>query len=296
MNIFKIIQMLEIFTKSVLWLGLVRRRGGRGALGWSAGFCLAWAVSVSANASTTITVGGVGSITPLMQRLVQQYQAVEQGVQVQLVDPPIGSTGGVRALAAGKLDVVVSGRPLRDNEAGLLQPWLRTPLVLATQGGRLQGLDHDTLVQIFSGQRKTWDDGQPLRLVIRGLFESETQVLMAISPAMKRALEQSVNRHQALMADNDLDAVAKLEKIRGSFGTTSLGLLKTTQSDLTVLPLQGRTPTLEALREGQYPWARPYFLVVRADATPAVQRFVAYLRSPAALDLVQRWGYLPSTR
>ena len=253
-----------------------------------------WHVLWPAHAlATTLTVGGVGSITPLMQRLVQQYQAMQNEDQVQVVDPPIGSTGGVRALAAGKLDVVVSGRPLRPDEAGQTQPWLRTPLVLATQGGRMKGLDQDILVQIFSGQRKTWDDGQPLRLVIRGLFESETQMLAAVSPAVRQALEQAVNRHEALMADNDLDAVAKLEKIRGSFGTTSLGLLKATQSSLTVLPFNGRVPTLDAMRQGDDPWVRPYYLVHRAPSAPAVQRFLAYLRSPAAQTLAQELGYLP---
>lgn len=253
-----------------------------------------WHVLWPAHAlATTLAVGGVGSITPLMQRLAQQYQALQNEDQVQVVDPPIGSTGGVRALAAGKLDLVVSGRLLRDNEAGHLLPWLRTPLVLATQGGRIQQLDPDTLVQIYTGQRKTWDDGQPLRLVIRGMFESETQVLAGISPALKRAVAQALDRHEALMADNDLDAVAKLEKIRGSFGTTSLGLLKATQSSLTVLPFNGRVPTLDGLRQGNDPWVRPYYLVHRAQAAPAVQRFLVYLRSPAALALAQELGYLP---
>jgi phosphate transport system substrate-binding protein len=237
----------------------------------------------------TITMGGVGSITPLVQRLAQQYEATHPGVVIRVVDPPVGSTGGMRALAAGACDLVVVGRELRPGEQGQVTPWLQTPLVLATRGGRMAGLDLPVLVQIFTGQRKQWDDGQPIRLILRASFESETLLLSRLSPEMARAVSQALQGRQALMADNDLDALDKLQKIKGSLGTTSWGLLRSTGADLTVLPLQGQ-PHGGASAS---PWLRQYFLVQRPDASPAVRQWLAYLQSAPARALAESLGYLP---
>ena len=48
----------------------------------------------------TIDVSGVGLAAPLMQRLAATYSKKQTGDSVNVVIPPLGSTGGIRACCA----------------------------------------------------------------------------------------------------------------------------------------------------------------------------------------------------
>lgn len=254
---------------------------------------LGLAIAASPVAAETLTVGGVGSLTPLVRQMADDFAKAHPRIEVSVIDPPIGSTGGLRALAAGKVDVALSGRPLKADETGVTVPWVRTPLVLASSDGRLDGLDTGTLVAIYEGRRKTWDDGRPIRLVLRGLFESETLMLRSLSPELDAAVQGAVQRREAPLADNDLTALDMLLKVKGSLGTTSYALALSAGPKLRMLPLNGQQPSLENLAAGRYRWQRPYYLVHRSDASDATRRFLTYLRSDKGLQTARKLGYLP---
>lgn len=267
-----------------------RRRGFQSA--WRAWLALLVLFTTPAVAQT-LTVGGVGSVTPLVKKLAEEFGRTAPGIEVSVIDPPIGSTGGMRALAAGKVDVALSGRPLKGDEAGVVIPWVRTPLVLASSDGRLDRLETSALVEIYEGRRRTWDDGRPIRLVLRGEFESETLMLRGLSPDMDVAVRRALERRDAPVADNDLAALDMLVKIKGSLGTTSYALAVSAGPKLRMLPLNGQAPSLEALASGRYRWHRPYYLVHRANPSESTRRFLAYLRSDKGLQAARQLGYLP---
>lgn len=80
-----------------------------------------------------LRVGGTGSSTPLLKELADVF-AVSGGPRLE-IEPRLGSRGGVRAVAAGVLDLAIIGRPLIAGEvAERLRdvPVLRTPLALVT--------------------------------------------------------------------------------------------------------------------------------------------------------------------
>lgn len=254
---------------------------------------LALALSATTLRAEAVQVGGVGSLTPLLKQLAVEYKKSHPKVDVHVIDPPIGSTGGLRALAAGKIDVALSGRPLQEKESGDLRPWVHTALVLATSDAPEKGLDSAQLTRIYNGEVKTWSGGQPLRLILRGAFESETLMLRQLSPEMDAAVSAALKRRDAPVADNDLSALDLIGKISGSLGSTSLGLVLSTQSTVRLIPLNGKVPSVDTLATGGYPWTRPYYLVSRADTSPAVRDFVAYLMSESAFKLARKLGYLP---
>lgn len=267
-----------------------RRCGLRG--GWRAWLAIL-ALFTTPAVAQTLTVGGVGSLTPLVKKLAEEFGRTSPGIEVSVIEPPIGSTGGMRALAAGKVDVALSGRPLKADETGVAIPWVRTPLVLASSDGRLDRLDTVTLVEVYESRRRTWDDGRQIRLVLRGAFESETLMLRGLSPDMDVAVRHALERRDAPVADNDLAALDMLVKIKGSLGTTSYALALSAGPKLRMLPLNGQAPSLEALASGGYRWHRPYYLVHRANPSESTRRFLTYLRSDKGLQTARKLGYLP---
>jgi phosphate transport system substrate-binding protein len=263
------------------------------------GLGLAAAVSAprQAQAATTLTVGGVGAAMPLMQRLAEAYERAHPGTRVAVVLPPLGSAGALRALAASRLDLAVIGRPLQLGEAVVSAPWLRTPLVFATSDGVLSGLDAARLEAVYTGQLTRWDDGRPLRLVLRGAQESETLILRSLSPGLDRAVGSVLERRDLPMPGDDLEALEFLARIPGSFGTSAYGLVQMARpAALRLLAWGGVAPGLEALAEGRYPLARAYLLARRPDAPAAVARFIDFLRSTPSLRLARALGHLDVDR
>ena len=253
----------------------------------------------SASAAEALRVGGVGSLTPLMQRLIADYAKRNPAIDIQLIHPPLGSSGAVRAIAAGKLDLALMGRELKPEESGIPQPWLKTPLVLATAGGKTRGLSRSDLADIYAGRRTTWDDGRPIRLVLRSLHESETTVLRTLSPGVDAAVTDALKRNTGTVAENDLEALAMLVSIPGSFGSTTLGLISSSGSAAQLLDyvaLDGIKPDPRKLEKQSYPWYRIYTLVTPVQPSLAAQAFTTYLQSPAALAIAREHAFLPAIR
>jgi len=249
--------------------------------------------SACATAATqTITVGGVGSLTPLVKALSLQYTKTHAGIQIVVMNPPMGSAGAARALVANKVDVALLGRPLKSDEGGQTTAWVRTPLVIATAGGLSKGLSRLQIAEMYSGRKVTWDNGQPVRLVMRGASESETTSLRTISSEIDSAVGEALKRNDLAVAENDLEALDTLARIPGSLGTTTLGLITAQGVRIDTLNIDGKIPTVKNMESGSYPWFRSYYLGHRANPTPAVAAFVAYLQSPPAMAAARKLDYV----
>lgn len=241
----------------------------------------------------TLSIGGVGGVTPLTKHLVAEYVRINPDLEVKVIEPPLGSTGGLRALATGKLDIVLSGRPPKANETGKAQPWLRTPLVLATNGGRSAGLTRAQIADIFAGHKTTWDDQRPIRLVMRAEYESETINLRKLSPEVDTAVGKALQRNDLPIAENDLEAIDILLKAPASLGTSSLGLIKASGVKLAALPIDGIEPSIKTMEDGSYPLIRHYLLISSPAPRSAVAALMSWLQSPKALAIARESNYLP---
>ena len=206
--------------------------------------------SLASARAETITVGGTGSATPLIEQFARAYQSLKPEVSVKVVDPPMGSNGSIRAVLAGAIDLAMSGKPLAEAEkAQGGQDWElgRTPfLVVTSKQPQPPGFTFEQLAAIYGGEVTAWADGSPIRLVLRSPTESDTLILRQMSPAMGQAVETALARPGLPVAANDLENVDLLEKTPGSLGTTNLGLLQSRGGQLQALPLNGVAPTRAA--------------------------------------------------
>lgn len=266
------------------------------------GLIAAWATWIGlpeAASAETLTVGGTGSSTPLIERFAQAYAKLKPEITVRVIDPPIGSSGSIRAILAGASDLAVPGRPLNDEEkARGGQDWElgRTPFLIVTSQKQPQpGFSFAQLAAIYEGKQTAWPDGSPIRLVMRSPTESDTLLLRKLSPEMDRAFETALARPGILVAANDLENLQLLEKTPGSLGTTNLGLLKSQNSTLQVLDLNGMKPGLDDLREGRYPYYKTLYLARGPKLSPAAQGFIDFVLSTAGKEILEHSNYQPAS-
>ena len=246
----------------------------------------------------TLTVGGTGSAMPLVGQFAQAYGSLEPNVKVRVVDPPLGSNGAIRAVLAGAVDLAVLGKPLTEVEkAQGCQDWElgRTPFLVVTERKLpLPGFTVEQLAAIYSGKMTTWSDGSPIRLVVRNLFESDTLILRKMSPDMDRAVDVALARPGMLVAANDLENIDLLERTPDSFGTSNLALVQAQNRKLNALPIDGKEPTLAALRQGTYPYSKSIYLARGPKLSPVAQGFLEFILSASGKEILDRAGYVPA--
>jgi len=245
-----------------------------------------------ANADT-LRAGGLGAVTKLLPVLAAGFAAKDASALE--VIPSLGSSGGLRALAEGALDIAVSGRPLNAEE--LKQGMrvvlsMRTPFVMVTSHPKPTGLNSTEIAEIFRAEKSTWADGSLIRVILRPKSDSDTPILGGMFPGMVSAIEAARKRHDVPVAATDQDNVGAAEQVPGSLAGSTLTQIKTEHSPLRLLSIDGITPSLEALESGAYPFSKTIFFILPARKNPSAEAFVAFLRSPAGHAILHDSGNL----
>lgn len=230
-----------------------------------------------------LRIGGTGTALGGMRLLASAFKEVRPDVRV-IVLPSLGSGGGIKALAAGKIDMSVSARQLKQAERakGLkASEYVRTPIVFATRyDNPAENLTLDDAAAMYSGEKESWPDGTQVRLILRPATETDIKLLRGMSKAMDKAVEAALQRDELHVAINDQDNATALEKVRGSLGIAALGQIKAEKRRVKPLALDGVQGTPANLKSSKYPFAKTLYLVLKPEPAPAVEAFVRFIKSP----------------
>lgn len=254
------------------------------------------ALAQAGAASTVLAIGGSGAAVSTIPALQAALPQVEPAMELR-VFPNLGSTGGIAALLAGAIDIAISARPLdaRESQAGARSlVYARTALAFATHHETpVSAISMPDVLRIFAGTLTEWLDGNPIRIVRRPESSGDMRTLAAVSPALAQAIRAMWQRPGLRMAGNSHDSFDALQAIPGSFGVIALTHVLAARRRLTLLTLDGVTPTTAALRAGRYPIVKTFHVVTRADPSPAVVAFRDCLISATARPILMALGMNP---
>jgi phosphate transport system substrate-binding protein len=242
-----------------------------------------------------LTATGTGSAVAVFRRLAAAFQEQRPGFALEVL-PSIGSTGGIKAVQAGKIQIGLTSRPLKPEERaqGLVEePYGRTAFLFAAQASNPEtGFSLQEIEEIFAGTRVRWRDGSPFRLVLRPQADAFSVYLAALGPGLKAAAEKAQGIPGVFVGMTDQDAVAQIERTPGAFGVTSACLVAGEERKVKGLAVDGVAPTLANLASGAYPYAMTLSVVYRKDpADPAIEQFVRFLFSPRGRQVLIRSGH-----
>jgi phosphate transport system substrate-binding protein len=261
-----------------------------------ASFALVFALLTPQAWAETLKVGGTGAALGTMRLLGAAFSRQQPEIRIEVL-PYIGSTGAIRGIARGTIDLGLSGRPASPDEEKLeatLRKYALTPLIIAAHlEVPLNAVSRDQLAAIYSGQPSRWEGGGMIRLVLRPAQETDSLVLRTISPAVSQGLDVALAKPGMRRAATDQDAADMLEQTPGAIGTSTLALALSEQRRFKVLALDGVMPDVEALRSGRYPYNKPLYLVTRPQPSKAVQAFVDFIATPAGQAILIKNGQLP---
>ena len=110
--------------------------------------------------SGKVVIGGSSSISPVMEKLIEAYKAVNANVEIEL--QTTDSTTGMTSAIDGSYDIGMASRELKDTE---LSKGLK-PQVIATDGiavivnnsSTVEELESSQVKAIYTGEALTWDE------------------------------------------------------------------------------------------------------------------------------------------
>lgn len=254
-------------------------------------------LALAATAGETVRVSGTGSGVGGMQLLANAFMSAHPDIKVD-VQPAIGSSGGISALAAGKLELAVSNRPPNEKEAAQVAmtavEYARTPFVIVVHRDvGVTALSTLELAALFADGPATYPNGKRARLVLRLNDSTDTSLLKSFSPEVATAVEQATTRSGMLNANTDSEAADMAEKVPGAFAASTLALIESERRPLVALAIDGKRASGASLAAGLYPFFKPLYWVVHANPTAATRQFVAFIGSSAAHQLLSAHGHVP---
>ena len=241
-----------------------------------------------------LKLGGTGNALGTMRLMALAYNAKNPGTQVSILSS-LGSSGAIKAVPKGGIDIGVSSRQLTEAEraTGILETeYARTPLVLAvaTQS-KATRISSAQIADIYSGKLTHWPDGGLIRPVLRQPADENTKQLKSLSPLIEQAVTAADTRDGMAFAFTDQEAADKMERIAGSIGLTTLALIKSEDRSLRALQLDAIDPTVNNGASGKYPLVKRFYFVTPQTPTAAVQKFMAFVSSPAGRKILLQNGH-----
>lgn len=110
--------------------------------------------------SGTVVIAGSSSVTPVMEKLAESYEAVNEDVTVEVQQSD--STTGVNMTAEGTCDIGMASRELKEEETelGLTATVIARDgiAVIVNKDNEVEDLSSDQIKAVYTGEITTWED------------------------------------------------------------------------------------------------------------------------------------------
>ena len=241
-------------------------------------------------------IGGTGIALGAMRAIAERLSAMSPPLTVDVL-PSLGTPGGLKAMAAQQIDIALAGRSLTAEEAALgarEASCLTTALVFATSHPTASAITRDRLASIYSEAGPYWEDGRPLKVVLRSRSSSEIPFLARAMPELNAAFQIAYKRPEMPIGTTDQENAEIAERAAGSLAIITLLQIQSERLRLRALTLDGIVPNAATIADRSYPLSYRVCLVLPATPSPAADRFIAYVKTADGRALLRSLGAEPT--
>ena len=249
--------------------------------------------SGTAIAQEKVVLGGAGSMISVTKDLADAFLAKNPGAAVEVIPTTMGSTGGINALASGKVTVALAARPLKSEEKArnVLLPLGRAPVVFAAgKDVTVSGLNESQVCDLFAGKVKSWKEVGGTDLKVTVLTRNEDD---GTKEAVRKHLACFKDLKESPDASVLIRSSAMLSGLRshpGAIGMTELDAVDDAKGAFKALALGGVTASPDTVRNGKYKLVKDYAYVTQGEPTGLAKRFVDFATSPEASKILASNG------
>ncbi len=244
---------------------------------------------------TIINVSGSAAVVPLFELLRSEFSRIAPDIELRLL-PYAHSKAGMEGVFIGDYDLGLISRELTDEERkyGLRYIHLAEDLLVFATGRniKIDNLTTNQIRAIYSGRIKNWKEvgGPDEKIAVLDRPEH-------VSPkkAMRKLLfgKNFKITPDAIVLERPDDMDQALVTIPNAIGYTSLGNSLLKGYSFNIIKINNIQPTLSNLQNRTYPYSRPFAIVLKPKPEKKVMRFVEFIFSNEALQIIERSGFSP---
>jgi len=222
------------------------------------------------------------SCVPLTEQLIAAYEKAYPWVTVELIGA-FNSAVAERSLRAGEADVALLSWPAAevDGEALWSQPFARHGVaVVAHPSNSFTETDLGHLQAIYRGRIQEWDG-----VTLTAISREEGSGLRAVFDSV--VLDRYDVTHTAVVMSSNEAILEYVARTPGAIGYASAQLARNF-SGVRVLPVEGVSPTQEAVSEGSYPFSHSFYLATIGQPAGASREFAQWVLGPQGRAVVRQ--------
>lgn len=238
----------------------------------------------------SVATDGSTSMSKVIGALSETFQK-DTGIEVTYNST--GSGAGIEAVEAGRCDIGLSSRKLKDEEKakGLEETVLALDgiAIIVNPQNNITDLSVENVSKIYTGEITNWKEigGEDAEIVIIGReagsgtrdgFESITDT------------KDKCKYRQELTSTGDV--ITTVAGNPNAIGYASLASVKET---VKAVSIDGVKPSEETIKDGSYVVQRPFVLVTKKDAklSESAKLFFDYVTSKDANEIISNAGAVP---
>lgn len=239
---------------------------------------------------------GFGANTPVMKQLVETFLAENQGEPIQF-QPGLGTSSGVKALIAGKIDFALASRALRGEElkSKLTEiSYAKTSLVFVVNSSVQEtNLEAKDVIEIYNGKKAKWADGSAILVLMREEGDSGAELLMAKIPELKNIFRKAWRSSSWRVEYSDRAALESVGRLSKSIVWSDYSESVVNQSQKKILTYSNFMPTEKAVSDGSYPLVRDLTLVYKDPPPARLRSFFDFIKSKKGADILRKYNAVP---
>lgn len=240
-------------------------------------------------------VTGSSTIAPLVADAAKLYEASHPGVRIEVQSG--GSSRGISDATSRVAELGMVSRALKDGEETKLTAHtiaMDGVCVIIHRDNPVRQLDKQQLIDIYTKQITNWKDvgGKDAAIVVANKAEGRSTLevflhYLDLDPADVKA---------DVVVGENLHVIHSVVSNPNTVGYVSIGTAMAEEKAGTPIQLvvtDGKTPTMESVRDGSFPITRPLNVVTDAETSPAAKSFLDYLLSTEIHDIVEKHYFVP---
>ncbi len=242
--------------------------------------------------SKSVSTDGSTSMDKVIRALGEAFMNANNGIDFTY--NPTGSGTGIEAVQAGRCDIGLSSRALKDEEKakGLTETILAYDgiAVIVNPENPVSDLTVEQIAKIYTGEITNWADvgGTDTSIVLIGR-EAGSGTRSGFEELVD--VEGKCQYRQALQSTGDV--ITAVAQNPGAIGYASLASVKDTVKAISV---DGVAPSEETVKNGSYAIQRPFVLVTKKETalSEEAQKFFDFVTSADANEIITGAGVVPA--
>ena len=256
----------------------------------TAGSASTGSASAATELSGAVTTGGSTSVESVIGILTEAFKEIQPNVDVTY--DPTGSGAGITGASEGTLDIGLSSRALKDDEAETLDATvfaLDGIAIVVNNENTVEDLTLEQIKGLATGEITNWSEvgGPDMPVVLVG---------REAGSGTRDGFESIVDVKDACKYDQELTStgavIAGVAANPNAFGYASLSAVDDTVKAVTV---EGVAASEATVQDGTYKIQRPFVFVTKdgAELSEAAQAFIEFATSDTASELIVNAGAVP---